>query len=202
MADIGIMGGTFDPVHNGHLSLARQAYEEYGLDSVWFMPSGQPPHKRDRQVTSKKDRCAMVKLAVKDEPGFVFSDFEVSREGRTYTANTLALLKEAYPSHVFHYIIGADSLYEIETWYHPELVLSAVPLLVADRKYGPDHLPLERQMAYLTGKYKADIRLIHWDGMDIASKDIRRLAARGHSIRDFVPETVEEYIKSRHLYLS
>ncbi len=202
MADIGIMGGTFDPVHNGHLILGKQAYEEYGLDAVWFMPSGQPPHKKDRHVTPAGDRCAMVKLAIGDFPEFVFSDFEVLREGSTYTAQTLALLKETYADHNFCYIIGADSLYEIESWYHPELVLSGVPLLVADREYGQEHLPLRRQIAYLTNKYKARIRLLHCGGMDIASQEIRRLAAQGQSISGFVPKAVEAYIKSHHLYLS
>ena len=145
MADIGIMGGTFDPVHNGHLILGKQAYEEYGLDAVWFMPSGQPPHKKDRHVTPAGDRCAMVKLAIGDFPGFVFSDFEVLREGSTYTAQTLALLKETYGDHNFCYIIGADSLYEIESWYHPELVLSGVPLLVDEQTHRPyPSAPLRR----------------------------------------------------------
>ena len=87
MADIGIMGGTFDPVHNGHLILGKQAYEEYGLDAVWFMPSGQPPHKKDRHVTPAGDRCAMVKLAIGDFPGFVFV-----RQIRDLTAQRQMLL--------------------------------------------------------------------------------------------------------------
>ena len=202
MAHIGLMGGTFDPVHNGHLLLGKQAYEEQGLDCVRFMPSGQPPHKRDRQVTSAADRCAMVKLAIEGQPGFVFSDFEVSREGCTYTAQTLALLREAYPADDFSYIIGADSLYEIESWYHPEVVLSAVPLLVASREYDHDHLPLQSQIAYLTSRYGARICLLHCGEVDIASNTVRRLVAQGQSIRDYVPKAVEEYIRSRHLYLS
>ena len=100
---VGIMGGTFDPVHNGHLLLGRQAYTEYHLDSVWFMPSGQPPHKRDHSVTDGTHRQAMVKLAIKDDPSFEFSDFEFQRNGNTYTAQTMALLKEAFPQHHFFY---------------------------------------------------------------------------------------------------
>lgn len=200
MADIGIMGGTFDPIHNGHLMLGRQAYEEYGLDFIWFMPSGQPPHKKNRAVTDKADRCAMVRLAVRGQPGFRFSDFEVSREGNTYTARTLALLKEAYPDHTFHYIIGADSLYEIETWYHPESVLTKVPLLVAGRAYNREHAVLSEQIAYLTQKYDASIRVLHCRETDISSEAIRKAAGEGQSIRGFVPEAVEAYIRSRNLY--
>ncbi len=99
MSNIGIMGGTFDPIHNGHLLLGKQAYLEYNLDYIWFMPSGQPPHKKNRHVTDSVHRCAMVKLALQGESTFLFSDFEVSRKGNTYTAQTLALLKEAYPYH-------------------------------------------------------------------------------------------------------
>ncbi len=200
MADIGIMGGTFDPIHNGHLFLGKQAYEEYSLDFIWFMPSGQPPHKRARLITEREHRCAMVRLAIQNHPGFVFSDFEVSRDGNTYTAKTMALLKKAYPDHSFHYIIGADSLYEIETWYHPELVLTNVPLLVADREYGHDHVSLQSQMQYLTRKYNACIRLLHCQEMDISSADIRKAIGEGHSVSGYVPEAVEEYIRHHNLY--
>ena len=109
MANIGIVGGTFDPIHNGHLLLGRQAYVEYKLDSVWYMPSGQPPHKRSRIITDARKRCDMVSLALEGEAHFSLSEFETSRAGNTYTAQTLRLLKEAYPEHVFSFIVGADS---------------------------------------------------------------------------------------------
>ena len=135
MGRIGIMGGTFDPIHKGHLLLGRHALKEYRLDQVWYMPSGQPPHKRDHDITDVKDRLAMVELAIRHDPDFLLSDFETSREGNTYTAQTLRLLKEAYPQHEFFFIIGADSLYEIEYWYHPEKIIGVVPILVADRAW-------------------------------------------------------------------
>ena len=123
MAEIGIMGGTFDPIHNGHLLLGKQAYEEYKLDQIWFMPSGTPPHKKDHKVTDVKDRVAMVQLAIKKFPFFYCSDFEIQRPGNTYTAQTLQLLHQEYPKHRFYFIVGADSLYQIEKWYHPAEVL-------------------------------------------------------------------------------
>ena len=109
MRRIGILGGTFDPVHNGHLLLGEQAYREYGLDEIWFMPCGHPPHKKSRLVTQGKEREDMVKLAIASVSYFVYSDFELKREGNTYTAQTLTLLREAYPQHEFYFIIGADS---------------------------------------------------------------------------------------------
>ncbi len=200
MANIGIMGGTFDPIHNGHLLLGKQAYLEYGLDYIWFMPSGQPPHKKNRHVTDSIHRCAMVKLALEGENAFVFSDFEVSREGNTYTAQTLALLKETYPYHYFYYIIGADSLYEMESWYHPEEVLGNVPFLVADREYSRTHQSLHNQIEYLTNQYGAKIQLLHCKEVDISSEEIRQAVRNKKSIENDVPIAVREYIESHGLY--
>ncbi len=200
MANIGIMGGTFDPIHNGHLLLGRQAYTEYGLDCIWYMPSGQPPHKKDHRITPAEDRCAMVRLAIAHEPGFQLSEFETSREGNTYTAQTLKLLHEAYPEHKFFFIIGADSLYEIEGWYHPEEVLALVPILVAEREYPHDHLTMDQQIAYLSEKYTCNIQKLHCQEIDVASADIRQALADGRSIQEFVPAAVEAYIIAHHLY--
>lgn len=110
MRRIGILGGTFDPVHNGHLLLGEQAYREYGLDEIWFMPSHVPPHKKDHFITDGAARIRMLELATESIPYFTVSDFEMGREGNTYTAQTLALLKEAYPDIEVYFIIGADSL--------------------------------------------------------------------------------------------
>ncbi len=200
MANIGIVGGTFDPIHNGHLLLGRQAYEEYHLDSIWYMPSGQPPHKKSRIITDAKSRCDMVSLAIKGDEHFFLSKFETAREGNTYTAQTLKLLKEAYPEHEFFFIIGADSLYEIEHWYHPEQVLSSVIILAAEREYLKEHPSVDWQIAYLTEKYSCDIRKLHCQELDISSEEIRRMIGCREEISAFVPEKVEEYILCHHLY--
>lgn len=200
MSKIGIMGGTFDPIHNGHLLLGRQAYMEYGLESVWFMPSGQPPHKRNQGVSDGIHRCAMVKLAIENQSSFEFSDFEFLRNGNTYTAQTMALLKESFPQHQFFYIIGADSLYEIESWYHPRQVMTSVPFLVANREYKKEHRSLQDQIAYLKNSYGANIRLLHCREMDISSAEIRQAVQRGMSIENYVPQPVREYIAAHNLY--
>lgn len=200
MAKIGIMGGTFDPIHNGHLHLGRQAFVEYGLDCIWYMPSGQPPHKKNHRVTAVEDRCQMLKLAIEGDEAFIFSDFEVGREGFTYTAQTLELLKAAYPEHEFYFILGADSLYEIETWYQPARVIGAVHILAASREYEDEHRPLREQMDYLNRKYNGDIQMLHCTEVDISSEFIRDLAARGKSVKRYVPEKVAAYIQAHRLY--
>lgn len=200
MGKIGIMGGTFDPIHRGHLHLGRQALVEYGLDEIWYMPAGQPPHKKRHHVTSVEHRCQMVRLAIEGEDGFVFSDFEVRREGFTYTAKTLELLQNAWPEHEFYFILGADSLYEIETWYHPELVIGAVNILAASREYGVEHRPLTEQRDYLNRKYGGHIELLHGAEMDISSEAVRKLAAKGVSLEPYVPEAVASYIRAHKLY--
>lgn len=200
MANIGIMGGTFDPIHNGHLLLGRQAYEEYGLDEIWFMPSGIPPHKKDHPVTRVEDRCRMVQLAIEDTPYFQLSEFEVKRNGNTYTAETLRLLQEEYSQHGFYFIIGADSLYQIEKWYHPREVMSQTTLLVAGREYPEAPCSLDEQISYLMERYPADIRRLHCEEVDIASSDLREMIAADKKVYKYIPKAVEDYIRDHGLY--
>ena len=199
MRRIGILGGTFDPVHNGHLLLGEQAYREYGLDEIWFMPSHVPPHKKDHLITDGAARIRMLELATESIPYFTVSDFEMGREGNTYTAQTLALLKEAYPDIEVYFIIGADSLYQLESWYHPEQVMAQAVLLVSGRTYEDGGVPLEDKVAYFNEKYNADIRILH---IDVASADIRKKAAEGRDLSKDIPAAVAEYIRETGLYLT
>lgn len=201
MAYIGIMGGTFDPIHNGHLLLGRQAYEEYELDQIWFMPSGTPPHKRDHYVTEVEDRCEMVRLAISDTPHFVLSEFEAKRGGNTYTSDTLRLLRETYPQHQFFFIIGADSLYQIEDWHCPADVMAQTTLLVAGRDYPQADCSIEERIAYLTERYHADIRQLHCEEFDISSGELREMIANGKPVFKYVPKAVEQYIETHRLYV-
>lgn len=200
MKKIGIMGGTFDPVHNGHLLLGRQAYEEYGLDEIWFMPSHIPPHKQDHLITDGADRIRMLELALEDDPFCRVSDFEMKREGRTYTAKTLELLKEAYPDTEFYFILGADSLFQIETWYHPERVMALASFLAAGRDYESGGRTLKEQADYLKRTYGARIQFLHSPRVHVASEEIRLKAARGESLEGLVPAKVAEYIRDHDLY--
>ncbi len=200
MARIGIMGGTFDPIHNGHLMLGRQAYREYGLDAVWYMPSGTPPHKKGQEISPAQDRCAMVALAVNGEEGLSLSEFETRREGTTYTAETLGLLTQEQPKDEFYFIIGADSLYEIENWYHPEKIFVRAKILAAAREYAHLHRTLDGQIAYLGERFGASIQKLHCGMEDISSHEIREAVAAGRDIRRWVPDAVAAYIETHHLY--
>lgn len=200
MAKIGILGGTFDPIHNGHLELGKQAYEQFGLDQIWFMPSGNPPHKKNRRITEGTMRQDMILLAISDTPGFVYSDFELKREGNTYTAQTLSLLHEVYPQHEFYFIVGADSLYQIENWFHPELVMKQTILLAAVRPCHLEHREFQSQIRYLTATYGARIEMIHFREMNISSEEVRRIAGEGLPLEPYVPAAVADYIKSHGLY--
>ena len=185
MKKIGIMGGTFDPIHNGHIMLGRQAYEEYDLDCIWYMPSRIPPHKKDHTITAAKDRLAMTAAAIAPYSYFKLSDFELRRTGgNTYTADTLRLLKEEYPDVEFFFIAGADSIMDIEKWYHPEYVLPAVTFLAAAREHEEADRSLDEQISYLTQKYQAHILRLHCREMDVGG-DPRGFPGRTRSRRSF-----------------
>lgn len=200
MKRIGIMGGTFDPVHNGHLLLGKQAYEEYELDEIWYMPSHIPPHKKDHAITDGKDRIAMLKLALKDIPYCSVSEFEMKRDGNTYTAQTLELLKQEYPHHKFYFIIGADSLFQLEHWYHPEKVMALTTLLVSGRTYENAACTLKEQILYLAEKYQANIQILHNKEFDVSSAELRNDISEGRAVSELIPEAVEAYIKEHGLY--
>lgn len=203
MRRIGIVGGTFDPIHFGHLMLGRQAVNEYNLDEIWYMPSRQPPHKKDHKVTLAADRMAMVQLAIDGIPHFKFSDFELNRTGgNTYTADTLCLLNELYPDTEFFFIVGADSIFDIEKWYRPDIVLKAATFLAAKRNCnGTDHT-LEDKIRLLEKKYDARIFCLHSQEVDLSSEEIRKKIMLRQSVTTLIPKAVENYIDAHHLYLN
>lgn len=199
MKKVGIMGGTFNPIHLGHLMLAENAYDFCKLDEVWFIPSADPPHKTGQPVLDYIHRSRMTELAIEGIPYFVKYDFEAQRPERSYTAETLRLLHEKYPDVEFYFIMGADSLFQLETWYEPAKVMSRAVLLVAVRDHH-SHEEMEERIEYLTKKYHAQIRLMNMPGIDLSSNAIRQRAAKHETIRFFVPEAVRAYILRHNLY--
>lgn len=198
---IGIMGGTFDPIHNAHLALAKQAYEQFALDGVWILPNGNPPHKRNTKQADVKCRMEMVRLAIEDIPYLELCDVERSSRGYHYTFETLRQLNRQYPDTQFYFIMGADSLFEFDDWREPGIISRECILLAAVRDRH-DREQLDRRIEELRNLFGADIRILNTPNMNIASENIRAYIARGADISDMVPLSVAEYIRRQGLYKS
>lgn len=188
MSRIGIMGGTFDPIHNGHLNIASAAKSEYHLDQVIFLTSGNPPHKTDKKILDAKIRHIMVKRAINGIPGFSASDWEVNRTEYSYTVNTLLHFHEVFPNDELFFIIGGDSARDFSTWFRPDEILKLCTLLVYDRA---------------GGEYICDFaKPVHGEKINISSTEIRRLCAECRDISGMVPPKVSEFILNNNIYNS
>lgn len=197
---IGIVGGTFYPIHKGHLMLAEYAKKEYHLDKIWFMPNKIPPHKSNASIEAMmKHRVEMVKLAIGANPDYVLQPYEVEHTDVSYSYRTLEHFRETYPRDTFYFIIGADSLFAIESWVKPERILKSCVILAAFRD-GKNLEEMQRQISYLNEKYGGDIRLLHTPNTDVSSTDIRRRLRCGETVGGMVPKEVETYMKEQHLF--
>lgn len=198
---LGILGGTFDPIHTGHLILAETIREEAGLDGICFLPAWIPPHKQDAERVSAAHRQEMVRFAIQDNPRFSLQDLELRQQGISYTIHTLRSLAEEYGPHTeLYFITGADAIMEIESWYLFKELLDEFPFLVGARP-GFENDALHLQINKLTERYGARIRLITMPRIEISSTDIRNRVTIGKSIRYLVPELVEHYIDENQLYV-
>ena len=195
---LGIMGGTFDPIHNGHLVAAEQAFDDLGLDLVVFMPAGRPAFKQDQRVTSGEERFAMTLLATADNPHFVASRFEIDREGVTYTADTLRLLRELYPKNVeFYFITGADAITEIVSWRDAADIARLAHLVAATRP-GYD---LDRAWdAIAASGLDFDVTYLSVPALAISSSYLRERVEAGQSLRYLTPDQVTGYLHKHGLY--
>lgn len=198
MMKIGIMGGTFNPIHNGHLLLAEAAREELGLDKVLFMPSGNSYMKEPASIASKQHRIQMTALAIEDNPYFELSLMETEREGATYTCDTLQELKSVFPEDAFYFILGADSFFSIEKWKNPEIIMQNCILTVSVR--GGNLKAVEEKAACLKEKYDAKIYLLPERNIDISSTEIRNRLKEGRSVKYMLPEKVRLYMEENGLY--
>jgi nicotinate-nucleotide adenylyltransferase len=189
LSRIGILGGTFDPPHNGHLALASAAVSELKLSKVIFIPAGTPPHKTAEDVSSENDRLAMLKLAVDDDGRFEISEIELERDGPSFTIDTLTRLKADNPRQELFFLMGSDNVSEMKSWHKPEKILSLVRVVAAVR---PGYS--------IRGKFAHMIESFHMPSMDISSTAVREKVRSGESISGLVPRPVEEYIKSKGLY--
>lgn len=200
MKKIGIMGGTFNPIHMGHLLLAEWAMDAAGLDEVWVMPTGCSYMKADcEDMAAPGERFHMVSLAVENNDRLFGDDREIRREGYTYSYETLEELNRQYPEDHFYFIFGADCLFTIENWKYPEKIFANCSVLAAVRGETSTE-QLQAKIRELTAKYQADIQLLPFLQLEISSTEIRRRVSRGQSIRYLVPDNVIAYIKDKGLY--
>lgn len=198
---IGIMGGTFDPVHNGHLAIAEAAYRQFRLDRVWFLPNGNPPHKALADIGSSiEDRLKMVQLAIAGHTGFCLEAYEARRKSVSCSYETMEHFSKLYPDDDFYFIVGADSLFAVEKWVHPERLFPTCTILAAFRDEVDTKEEMERQMDYLKEKYNAKSALLISPVIDLSSSEIRERIRDKKSIHGLVPDKVEEYIKKECLY--
>ncbi len=196
---LGIFGGTFDPIHLGHLVLAEQCLEQCPLDEVWFVPAAQPPHKLAATISPAKARCEMIEFAIAGNSAFRLNTIELNRTGPSFTVTTLEQLKADDPSRELFLLIGADSLRDLSHWREPARILELATIAAVNR--GDRPLPDLSGLRASCGE-RVDNRIVTvtMPGIDLSATDIRRRVADGHRIRYLVPRAVEAYIHEQGLY--
>jgi nicotinate-nucleotide adenylyltransferase len=197
---IGILGGTFDPIHVGHLILAQNALEKFELDKILVLPTGKPPHKlmkKGRAETAQ--RLRMTEIAVSGHKRFDISLLEMNREGYSYTYDTLEELTKSNPEVEFYFLMGVDALMQLESWKNPEIVCRNCTIIVAMRDRVSDQI-LDSKIEYLSQTFHAKILKLDNPNFDISSRMIREKVRNGLSIQYFVPDAVLDFIKKENLY--
>ena len=198
MRRIGVLGGTFDPIHYGHLAAAEEARVRVDLEKVLFVVAGLPPHKLDEEVTPVEHRLAMVQLGIASNPDFELSRVDVDRSGPSYTVDTLSILHAEWGqgTEVF-FILGIDSLLEVPTWHQPERLIKLCRLVAVARPgFEVDMSKLENSVPGISSR----VEIIDMPEVDISSSDLQRRVKEGLPIRYQVPESVERYIREHRLY--
>jgi nicotinate-nucleotide adenylyltransferase len=188
---IGILGGTFNPIHVGHLTIAQMVQEKFKLEKVIFIPSYLPPHKSSRNVLPARDRYQMVRLAIKSNPYFDLCDFEIKRKKKSYSIDTVTFLREQFPSGTkFFFIIGSDHLATLHTWKQIGEIFKIVTFVSVNRP------------GFKRSKMKMKVNFITVSGLHISSSYVRRRLAAGKSVHYLLPDNIINYINQRKLYSS
>jgi nicotinate-nucleotide adenylyltransferase len=188
---LGLMGGSFNPIHYGHLAAAEEAIAEFNLDKIIFIPCGQPPHKDGRGLAAAEDRYLMTALAIADDPRFEVSRYEIEKPGASYTVDTMRHFKEELPDAELYFITGADSIEELDTWHDPERLFDYGHLIGATRPgYTVDRAP----------KVAERVIWMEIPALGISATDIRKRLAENLPVTNLLPAGVLEYIRSRGLY--
>ncbi len=198
---LGIFGGTFDPVHYGHLLLAESCREQCRLDEVFFLPTAEPPHKQEKQTAPPANRVEMLELAIGGHPQFSVCLFETNRGGVNYTVDTLAHLQAEDPARELFFLMGADSLADLPTWREPGKICQLATLVIIARSGAPQP-DLGVLASFASAARIAQIRrhLVEMPEIGLSASDLRRRVAEGRSIRYRTPRAVEMYIEAHGLY--
>jgi nicotinate-nucleotide adenylyltransferase len=189
MRKIGIIGGTFDPLHNGHLMIAQEALVSCSLDEIWFMPNNKPPHKQNKRITEAENRIEMVKLAINDNPNFHLSLVEFERKSLSYTYETIHYLKTVHEETHFYFIIGADMVNDLVNWHEIEKLMEIVTFI-----------GVKRPGTVIQSPFMENIIAIEVPQFEMSSTFLRKRFANGGNTRYFLPEKVREYIEENDLY--
>lgn len=191
---IGILGGSFDPIHNGHLHMAKAAYEQYELDEVWLIPNGHAPHKDEDKMADSVHRLTMCNLLANEYAFLKTCDIEIKSEEASYTYLTMQKLTRMYPDYEFYFIMGADSLDYFEKWRNPDIIASLCKILVVNRDEFTME-DMEEKIFRINQFFSANIQIVKCEKYDISSTEIRR----GKKLDDVHPK-VKEYMLQNHLY--
>ena len=196
---IGILGGSFDPIHKGHLHMAKSAYDTGVFDEIWLMPAGHSPNKSEKDMTSAAHRLAMCQLAAEEYPFLRANSFEVDSSDRSYTYLTLEKLTQRYPEHDFSFIMGADSLDYFDKWKKPQIIATLCPIYVINRgEFSKEYL--EEKIRQINAIFPAKITIVPCEKYHISSSEIRSNLWQNRDYAGYLPEAVVDYIRKNHLY--
>ncbi len=195
---IAVLGGTFNPIHNGHIKMANAALSECDISKVIFLPNGMPPHKSGETIVSPQHRLNMVRLAISGNDKFELSDYEIKRDKPSYTVDTQRALKEIYDCPIY-FIIGADSLFTLHLWKSPEILIKECNFIVCDRKSEADSDVNET--ARKINDMGGNVKVLSMSRIDVTSTDIRKCVKNGDDVSKYLSADVYQYIKENKLYL-
>ena len=201
--NIGILGGTFDPIHKGHMMIAEQAYQLFSLHEIWFLPNGNPPHKSQNSIgATPHQRLEMVNNAIKEMPYYHAVTYEIERVETSYSYETLAYLRATYPEHTFYFIVGADTLFSLENWKYPDLFLKECILIATYRDNKCNEDDIRSQIMYLSQKYTANIQLLEMPLIPISSREIRaHFQSNSYEcLEQYLATDTLKYIQKNNIY--
>jgi nicotinate-nucleotide adenylyltransferase len=201
MKKVGLFGGSFNPIHIGHLWIAESTRDAFQLEKVIYIPAGKNPYKTHETEEERHHRYQMVQLGIESNPYFDISDVEINKSGNTYTIDTIHYFMEKFPEYKLYFITGSDLMFQINLWKEAKTLMESIEIVTAVRPGYADK-ELELQIDFLTRNYQAKIHLFHTPELDISSSEIRDRIRKGMTNHYLLPTKVEDYIRKNQLYCS